>query len=90
MSKKKEGNLNVPDQPTREEKLVNDIADRKKGKKVQAPSPVIKVPIPEVKEIVNPPPFFNIDHEIQNIRILVPIFELVKHEDFKRSLSKLL
>jgi hypothetical protein len=57
---------------------------------VQAPSPVIKVPIPEVKEILKPPPFFNFDHEIQKIRILVPLSELVKHEDFKRSLSKLL
>jgi hypothetical protein len=43
-----------------------------------------------VEEILKPPPSFNFDHEIQNIRILVPIFELVKHEDFKRSLSKLL
>jgi hypothetical protein len=38
----------------------------------------------------NPPPFFNFDHEIQKIRIPVPLSELVKHEDFKRSLSKLL
>jgi hypothetical protein len=43
-----------------------------------------------VKEVLKPPPFFNFDHEIQKIRIPVPLSELVKHEDFKRSLSKLL
>jgi hypothetical protein len=57
---------------------------------VQAPSPVIKVHVPEVNEIINPPPSFNFGHEIQKIRIPVPLSELVKHEDFKRSLSKLL
>jgi hypothetical protein len=76
--------------PTRAEKPAKDITDNNKGKKAQAPSPVIKVPVPEVKEILKPPPFFNFDHEIQKIRIPVPLSELVKHEDFKRSLSKLL
>jgi ribonuclease HI len=43
-----------------------------------------------VREILKPPSSFNFEHEIQKIRIPVPISELVKHEDFKRSLSKLL
>jgi ribonuclease HI len=43
-----------------------------------------------VREILNPPSSFNFEHEIQKIRIPVPLSELVKHEDFKRSLSKLL
>jgi hypothetical protein len=45
-SNKKEGNLDAPKQPRREEKPTKDITDIKKGKKVQEPSPVIKVPIP--------------------------------------------
>jgi ribonuclease HI len=43
-----------------------------------------------VKEILKPPSSFNFDLEIQKIRIPVPLSELVKHEDFKRSLSKML
>jgi hypothetical protein len=43
-----------------------------------------------VREIPKPPSSFNFEHEIQKIRIPVPISELVKHEDFKRSLSKIL
>jgi hypothetical protein len=39
---------------------------------------------------MKPPSYFNFEHEIQKIRIPVPLSELVKHEDFKRSLSKLL
>jgi hypothetical protein len=35
-------------------------------------------------------PSFNFEHEIQKIKILVPLSELVKNKDFKRSLSKLL
>jgi hypothetical protein len=37
-----------------------------------------------------PPSSFSFEHEIQKIKILVPLSELVKHKDFKRSLSKLL
>jgi hypothetical protein len=44
----------------------------------------------EVREDPNPISSFNFEHEIQNIRIPVPLSELVKNEDFKRSLSKLL
>jgi hypothetical protein len=51
---------------------------------------VIKGPTLEVKEIMNLPSYFNFEHEVQNIRILIPISELFKNEDFKRSLSKLL
>jgi hypothetical protein len=80
----------VPEQPTRAEKPAKDVADNGKGKKVQTPSPVVKTPVPEVKEIPRPTFPFNFEHEIQKIRIPVPLSELVKHEDFKRSLSKLL
>jgi hypothetical protein len=89
-SKKKEGKPDVLDQPTREDKLTKNVADGSKEKEVQKPSPMVKGLIPEVKEILKPSPFLNFDHEIQKLRILVPLSELVKHEDFKRSLSKLL
>jgi ribonuclease HI len=52
--------------------------------------PIAKDPVPEVREIMKPPSSFSFEHEIQKIRIPVPLAELVKHEDFKRSLSKLL
>jgi hypothetical protein len=51
---------------------------------------VAKGPILEVREILNPPSSFNFENKIQKIRIHVPLLELVKHEDFKRCLSKLL
>jgi hypothetical protein len=43
-----------------------------------------------VREILKPPSSFNFEHEVQKIRIPIPLSELVKHEDFKRILSKLL
>jgi hypothetical protein len=39
---------------------------------------------------MKPPSSFDLEHEIQKIRIPMPLSELAKHEDFKRSLSKLL
>jgi hypothetical protein len=61
-----------------------------RGKKSQNPLPIVKDPIPKVREILKPPSSFNFEHEIQKIRIPVPLSELVKHEDFKKSLSNLL
>jgi hypothetical protein len=57
---------------------------------VKKPSPMVKGLVPEVKEILKPSPFLNFDHEIQNLRIPVPLSKLVNLEDFKRSLFKLL
>jgi hypothetical protein len=39
---------------------------------------------------MKPPSSFNFEHEIQKVKIHVPLSELIKHEDFKRSISKLL
>jgi hypothetical protein len=89
-SKKKEGKSDVPNHPTRVEKPAKNVEVNNKDKKVQNPSPVIKGPIPEVREILNPPSYFSLEHEFQKIRIPVPLSELVKHEYFKRCLSKLL
>jgi hypothetical protein len=89
-SKKKGGKPDVPDRPTRAENPVEDVASNNKEKETQNLPPVAKGPIPEVREIMKPPSYFNFEHEIQKIRIHVPLSELVKHEDFRRSLSKLL
>jgi hypothetical protein len=43
-----------------------------------------------VREIINLPSSFKFENKTQKIRIVVPLSEIVKHEDFKRSLSKLL
>jgi hypothetical protein len=89
-SKKKEGKSDVPDQPSRAEKSCQRCSKQQQGKEIQNPPPVAKDPVPEVREILKPPSSFNFEHEIQKIRIPVPLSELVKHEDFKKSLSKLL
>jgi hypothetical protein len=64
------------------------VADSVKEK--EANPPVVKIPIPEVKEILKSPSSFIFEHEIQKIRIFVPLSELVDHEGFKRCLSKIL
>jgi hypothetical protein len=43
-----------------------------------------------MREILSPPSFFSFEHEIQKIRIPIPLSKLVKNKDFKKSLSKLL
>jgi hypothetical protein len=63
-SKKKAGTPDVPEQPTKVENPAKDMADNNKGKKLQAPSPVVQTPFPEVKEIPKPPSSFNFEHEM--------------------------
>jgi hypothetical protein len=86
-SKKKEGNPDILDEPVRTKKLAKNVAY---GIKEREANPLVKGPIPEVKEVVKPPSSFSFDHEIQNIRILVPLSDLVQHEGFKKFLSKML
>jgi hypothetical protein len=87
-SKKKEGNLDTPEQPARVEKPIRDIEYNNKERKAQSPPLVVKIPILEVKEILKPPSPYSFEHEIQKIRIHIPLLDLFKHEDFKRFLSK--
>jgi hypothetical protein len=89
-SKKKEGKHDVPYLASREDKPAKDAANNNKENKTQNPSPIAKGHVLEVREILNPPSSFRFEHEIQKIRIPVPLSELVKHADFKKSLSKLL
>jgi hypothetical protein len=89
-SKKKEGKSDILDQPLIAERPAKPATNTTKEKKTQNISPIAKDPVPEVREIPKPPSSFSFEHEIQKIRIPVPLSELVKNEDFKRSLSKLL
>jgi hypothetical protein len=66
------------------------VENNNKENKAQNPSPIAKDLIPEVREILKPPSSFSFEQQIQKIRIPVPLSELVKHIDFKKSLSKLL
>jgi hypothetical protein len=89
-SRKKEVNYDISYHPSRAEKPTKDTINNRKEKKTQNPPPVAKVPAAEVKEIIKTPSYFNFEHEIQKIRIPVPLSELVNHEDFRKSLSKML
>jgi hypothetical protein len=64
--------------------------DGHRGKKAQPLSPVVHNHVPGIKEIPKPTSSFNFEHEIQKIRIHVPLTKLIKHDEFKRCLSKLL
>jgi hypothetical protein len=89
-SKKKEGKPDIPDQSTRAENPAKSVATSSKEKEAQNPQAVVKIPTLEVKDILKPPSSFSFENEIQKIKIHVPFLELVKNEDFKRYLSKVL
>jgi hypothetical protein len=84
------GSHDVPDKPSREENPAKDATKKNIEKKAQNPSMIPKDPILEVREVLKPLSFLSFEHNIQKIRIPVPLSELVKNEDFKKSLSKLL
>jgi hypothetical protein len=88
-SKKKIGAPDVPEQFTRTEKPANEVADNNKGKKSQPLSPMIQIHVLEVRGIPKLASSFNFEHEIQKIRILVPLSELIKHEVFKKCLFEI-
>jgi hypothetical protein len=89
-SDKKAAVLDVPEQSTRAEKPANEVADNHKGKKAQPLPPIIHNPVPEIREIPRPVSSFNFEHEIQKIKIPVPLTELIKHGEFKKRFSDLL
>jgi hypothetical protein len=89
-SKRKGGNHDNPEKPTGTKYPVKGVAGNNKEKEDHNPQEVVNIPIPEVKEIPKPSSSFSFKNEIQKIKILVPFLELVKHEDFKRYLSKVL
>jgi hypothetical protein len=89
-SKEKEGNPNSPEQPTRTNHHDKEVEASSKEKETQNPQAVIKNPILGVKEILKPPPLLYLIMKFQKIIIPVPFLELVKIDDFKRYLSKVL
>jgi hypothetical protein len=89
-SKKKEGNFDIHDQPLIAERPAKPTTITTKEKKTYNTSPTTKELVSEIREAPNRLSSFSFDHEIQKIIIPVPLSELVKNEDFQRSLSKLL
>jgi ribonuclease HI len=89
-SKKRTTTLDVPERSTRTEKPANEVADRNRGKKAQPLSPIVQSHVPEIREIPKLTSSFNFEHEIQKIRIPVPLTELIKHEGFKKRFSEIL
>jgi uncharacterized small protein (DUF1192 family) len=89
-SDKKTAAPDVPEQSTRTEKPANEVADAHRGKKAQPLSPIVHNHVPEIREIPKLTSSFNFEHEIQKIRIPVPLTELIKHEEFKKRFSELL
>jgi hypothetical protein len=82
--------VNVPEQSTRTEKPANEVADGHRGKKPRPLSPIVQNHALEIREIQKLTPSFNFEHEIQKIRIPMPLTELIKHEGFKKCFSEIL
>jgi hypothetical protein len=80
----------ILEQSTRTENPTNAVADSHRGKKAQPLSPTVHNHVPEIREIPKPTSSFNFKHEIQKIRIPMPLTELIKHEEFKKHFSELL
>jgi hypothetical protein len=89
-SKQKEGNPSTSNQPKKSDPSTKTMVAPKKGNEEQNNQPVVKAPVQEVKEIMKSPSSFNFENEIQKIKIPVPFLELIKNEDFKKSISKML
>jgi uncharacterized small protein (DUF1192 family) len=89
-SDKRAATPDVPEPSTRAEKPANEIADSHRGKKAQPLSPIVQNHAPEIRDIPKLASSFNFEHEIQKIRIPVPLTELIKHGEFKKCFSDLL
>jgi ribonuclease HI len=89
-SDKKTAAPDIPEQSTRTEKPANEVAHGHRGKKAQPLSPIVHNHAPEIREIPKLASSFNFEHEIQKIRIPVPLTELIKHGEFKKRFSELL
>jgi hypothetical protein len=71
-SKKKEGKFEIPDQPSMAKNPAKDTTNISEENRAQNSPPIAKDPVSKVREIMKPHSSFNFNHEIQNIRILVP------------------
>jgi hypothetical protein len=79
-SDKKTAAPDILEQTARTEKPTSKLADGHRGKKAQLLSPIVHNHVPEIGEFPKIASSFNFEHEIQKIRILVPLTELIKHE----------
>jgi uncharacterized small protein (DUF1192 family) len=79
---------NDPEPSNRKEKPTNEVAYI--GKRAQPFSPIVHNHVPEIREIPKLMSSFNFEHEIQKIRIPVPLTELIKHGEFQKRFSELL
>jgi ribonuclease HI len=89
-SDKRAATPDVPEPSTRAENPANEIAESHRGKKAQPLSPIVQNHAPEIRDIPKLASSFNFEHEIQKIRIPVPLTELIKHGEFKKCFSDLL
>jgi hypothetical protein len=89
-SKNKEGNPNSYKQPNKTGNFAKTVASSSKEKEVQNPQTVTKIHAPEMKRILKSPPAFSFESEIQKINIPVPFLELIKNEEFRKYLYKML
>ena len=89
-SKKKEGTPNTSDQPNKIENFSKAVVSSSKEKEEKNPQAVIKTHVPEIKEILKSPSAFSFENEINKIKIPLPFLELIKNEEFKKYLSKML
>jgi hypothetical protein len=89
-SDKKKEAPDIPEQSTRVEKPSNKVADSHRGKKSQPLSPIVHNHAPEIREITNFTSSFSFEHEIQKIRIPVPLTALIKRGEFKKRFSEIL
>jgi hypothetical protein len=89
-SKKNEEKTDPPNQPTQREYSAKAMSVRSKEKYSQNPQVLIRNPFPETKEILKPSSSLSFENEIQKIKIPVPFLELIKNEEFKKYLSKML
>jgi hypothetical protein len=89
-SKKNEEKTDAPNQPAQKEDSAKAVPVSSKEKDSQSPQVLIRNPFPETKEILKPSSSFSFENEIQKIKIPVPFLELIKNEEFKKYLSKML
>jgi ribonuclease HI len=89
-SDKRAATHDILEPSTRAEKPADEVANNHIGKKTQPLSPNVQNHVPEIREIPKHTSSFNFEHEIQKIRIPVPLTELIKHDEFKRRFFDLL
>jgi hypothetical protein len=89
-SDKRAATPDILEPSSRAGKPADEVANSHRGKKAQPLSPIVQNHVPEIREILKPTSPFNFEHEIQKIRIPVPLTELIKHGEFKKRFSDLL